>query len=49
MDKKIKVHMLQLGEIKENCYVIEIDGKGIIVDPGQEPEKIDNFLKEGGN
>lgn len=46
MGKNIKIHKLILGEIKENCYIIEIDGNAIIIDPGQNPQKIGRFLKD---
>ena len=32
MEKNIKVHKLVLGEIKENCYIIECENEAIIID-----------------
>ena len=38
----LDVHMLTVGAIAENCFMLrrEGSGKGIVVDPGEEPERI---------
>ncbi len=35
-----------VGELQTNCYIIESKGKGVIVDPGAEPEEILRKSKE---
>ncbi len=34
------VRMLTVGPVQENCFVVELDGRGFVVDPGDEPERI---------
>lgn len=46
MDKKISIYKLVCGEIKEFCYIIDVDGEGIIIDPGQAVQKIRCFLQK---
>ncbi len=36
---------LKVGPIGENCYIAESEGKIILIDPGADPEKIDNFVR----
>lgn len=43
---KFKINKLMLGQIKENCYILECGENAVIIDPGQETEKIITFLKE---
>ncbi len=42
-----RVHKIKVGSIGTNCYFLENqNSEVIIVDPGGEPEKIINFIKE---
>lgn len=40
------VHELVVGRLATNCYVLENLGVAIIVDPGDEPERILRFIKD---
>jgi hydroxyacylglutathione hydrolase len=44
------VRMLTVGSIAENCFVFRRDGagRGLIVDPGEEPERILHLIDELG-
>ncbi|HEU5141752.1 MAG TPA: MBL fold metallo-hydrolase [Solirubrobacterales bacterium] len=46
----LDVRMLTVGPIAENCFVVrrEGSGKGIVVDPGEEPERILATVEEMG-
>jgi hydroxyacylglutathione hydrolase len=46
----LDVQMLTVGPIAENCFVLrrEGSGSGLIVDPGEEPEKILAVVEEMG-
>lgn len=37
----MKIKKLIVGELDENCYILEQDGKYLVIDPGAEFEKID--------
>lgn len=41
-----KIHTLVVGQLQTNCYVLESDGDALIVDPGDEPERILRFIKD---
>jgi hydroxyacylglutathione hydrolase len=41
-----KIHTLVVGQLQTNCYVIESQGHAIVVDPGDEPERILRFIKD---
>lgn len=41
-----RIERLRVGPIGENVYAIESQGIGILVDPGDEPDKIITFLQE---
>src|SRR5438445_4753758 len=41
-----KIHTLVVGQLEINCYVITSRSEGIIVDPGDEPERILRFIKD---
>jgi hydroxyacylglutathione hydrolase len=41
-----KIHTLAVGQLQTNCYIIESKGHAIIVDPGDEPERILRFIKD---
>lgn len=44
----INVHVMQVGVLATNCYVIHSDGESdcIVIDPGAEPAKIVGFIEE---
>ena len=39
---------LKVGLIGENCYIVESEGKILLIDPGAEAEKIDDFMRYKG-
>ena len=41
----MKIERLIVGPLEENCYIVTIDNKSIIIDPGDEAEKIINACK----
>lgn len=40
----MKIKKLIVGELDENCYILEQDGKYLVIDPGAEFEKIDTEI-----
>mgnify|MGYP000678172887 CR=1 FL=1 len=34
------IKTIQVGPLETNCYLIELNGNGILIDPGDEPDKI---------
>ena len=40
----MKIKQLVVGELDENCYILEKDGKYLVSDPGDEFIKIDNEI-----
>lgn len=42
----MKIHTLVVGQLQTNCYIIESQGRVLIVDPGDEPERILRFIKD---
>ena len=42
----MEVKRVVVGELEENCYILENNGKTLIIDPGDEADKIiDTFIK----
>jgi hydroxyacylglutathione hydrolase len=41
-----KIHTLVVGQLQTNCYIIESKRNALIVDPGDEPERIQRFIKD---
>ena len=41
----MKIERLIVGPLEENCYIVTIDNKSIIIDPGDDAEKIINACK----
>ena len=41
-----KIHTLVVGRLQTNCYVVESQGHALVVDPGDEPERILRFIKD---
>ena len=46
----IDVRMFTVGPVQENCYIVRTNGsdRGVIVDPGEEPERLLKALDELG-
>ena len=44
----MKIKIVQNGELRENCYILEIDNKYLIIDPGSEFDKIDYYIDKNG-
>jgi len=42
----MKIHTLVVGQLQTNCYILESQGHALIVDPGDEPERILRFIKD---
>ena len=40
----MQIKRLVVGELQENCYILEKDGKYLVIDPGDEFKKIDKDL-----
>src|SRR6266480_4336017 len=45
-ERMAEIHTLVVGQLQTNCYVLKSGGEAIIVDPGDEPERILRFIKE---
>ena len=41
----MKINRLVVGYLQENCYILEKDNKVLIIDPGDEFDRINNFIK----
>lgn len=41
----MNIKRIVVGELEENCYILEKDGKYLVIDPGDEFEKIDAEIK----
>lgn len=35
-----------VGQLQENCYILTVNNKTFLIDPGDEPDKIEKNLKE---
>ena len=46
----MKIYRVVVGPIQENCYIIknEANNEGIIVDPGDEADRIMDAVKKAG-
>jgi hydroxyacylglutathione hydrolase len=42
----IKIHPLVVGRLQTNCYILESRAEAIVVDPGDEPERIIRLIKD---
>ncbi|GBR72393.1 putative Zn-dependent hydrolases of the beta-lactamase fold [Candidatus Termititenax spirochaetophilus] len=42
----IKIECVTVGPIHTNCYLVEYDGRTIVIDPGAEPQKIIRKITE---
>jgi glyoxylase-like metal-dependent hydrolase (beta-lactamase superfamily II) len=41
-----KLHTLVVGRLQTNCYILQSDSTALIIDPGDEPERILRFLDD---
>lgn len=41
-----KIERVVVGKLEENCYVVTINDKTYLIDPGDESEKIEKYLKD---
>jgi glyoxylase-like metal-dependent hydrolase (beta-lactamase superfamily II) len=41
-----KIHTLVVGRLQTNCYIVQSRAEAIVVDPGDEPERILRFIKD---
>jgi len=41
-----KIHKMVVGRLQTNCYILQSDATAIIIDPGDEPERIVRFLND---
>ena len=42
----MKIHTLVVGQLQTNCYILQSELEAIIIDPGDEPERILRFIKD---
>lgn len=42
----MKIICIPVGNLQANCYIVIDKQKAIMIDPGDEPEKIENYLKD---
>ena len=41
-----KIHTIVVGRLQTNCYVLQSDSSALVIDPGDEPERILRFLND---
>jgi hydroxyacylglutathione hydrolase len=41
-----KIHTLVVGRLQTNCYILESDSTALVIDPGDEPERILRFMND---
>jgi hydroxyacylglutathione hydrolase len=41
-----KIHTIVVGDLQTNCYVLQSNASSIIIDPGDEPERIVRFIRD---
>ena len=44
--ESIQVHILVVGRLQTNCYIVQAKQEALIVDAGDEPERILRYLKD---
>ena len=42
----VKIHTIVVGDLQTNCYILQVDAAAIIIDPGDEPERIVRFIQD---
>ena len=43
-----RIHSVVVGRLQTNCYILQSEREAIILDPGDEPERILRFVKDLG-
>ena len=43
---KYNLEIVIVGDLQENCYILTLDGDTYLIDPGDEAEKIEKYLKD---
>jgi len=46
MERMAEIHTLVVGQLQTNCYILKSHSEAIVVDPGDEPERILRFIKD---
>jgi glyoxylase-like metal-dependent hydrolase (beta-lactamase superfamily II) len=41
-----RIHTIVVGRLQTNCYVLQSDSSALVIDPGDEPERILRFLTD---
>ena len=41
-----KIHTIVVGDLQTNCYILQSDTAALIIDPGDEPERITRFIRD---
>jgi glyoxylase-like metal-dependent hydrolase (beta-lactamase superfamily II) len=41
-----KIHTIVVGRLQTNCYILQSDSIALVIDPGDEPERILRFLDD---
>src|SRR3989441_6872848 len=41
-----KIHTIVVGRLQTNCYILQSNTAAIIIDPGDEPERIIRFIRD---
>jgi hydroxyacylglutathione hydrolase len=44
--RMVEIHTLVVGRLQTNCYILQSGSEAVIVDPGDEPERILMFIKD---
>lgn len=48
MSDDLKVHSFTLGPLGANCFITSHEGRCLVIDPGDEPEKVVAFMDRAG-
>ena len=43
------IKIVENGNLRENCYLLEIENKYLVVDPGSEFDKINSYINKDGD
>jgi len=46
MERMAEIHTLVVGRLQTNCYILKSRSEAIVVDPGDEPERILKFIQD---
>jgi hydroxyacylglutathione hydrolase len=47
-ENMIQIHSILVGRLQTNCYILQSENEAVIIDPGDEPERIIRFVKDLG-